>query len=112
MAWVEAFIPAEEKHRDEVYAATWGHLAPHRNRTYQGRIVFAVGAYDSLNPVVLACEFNGLPDSPWFYQAFMELVEQTRGDEEAGRVYEWTGTFRNYKFKGKQRLLLDVTASS
>jgi hypothetical protein len=107
----DAFAPAVEAYRQEVLADTWGHLAPKKNLTYTGRIVFAFGVYDSgeLNPVILASDFDhDLDGGPWFYDAVHEFLgDFTPG--EPGRVYEWRGTFRNYRFKGrKPSLLLDV----
>jgi hypothetical protein len=107
----EAFAPIEAAYREQVRAATWGHLAPKKNLTYNGRIVFAFGVYESgeLNPVVIASDFDhDLDGGPWFYEAVHAFLDDfTPG--EPGRVYEWRGTFRNYKFKGrKPRLLLDV----
>lgn len=90
----EAFAPIEAEYRAQVLADTWGHLAPKKNLTYNGRIVFVFGIYDS--------------GELWFYDAVHEFLGHfTPG--EPGRVYEWRGTFRNYKFKGrKPKLLLDV----
>lgn len=100
---------------------TWGHLAPKRNVTYSGVIRFAVGVFgdDDLNPTPIECELkNGddeLHSSPWFYDALADLLGDWAaagryGNEpaiatpvEAGGVYEWRGTFRNYKFRGQLR---------
>jgi len=89
----------------EMRCHTWGHLAPKRNKTYRGHIVFAIGCYDSgeLNPTPLECEFAELYDSPWFYDALIELLQSI--ETEVGCVYRWEGTFRNYKFKGIVRRL-------
>ncbi len=113
MNWAErAFGPAEEIYRQEVLRDTWGHLAPTKGREYPGRIVFSFGVFDSgdLNPVVLVCDFGDLDSSPWFYDALQGFLDRyTPG--EAGRVYEWTGTFRNYRFKGSRpRLICDTNA--
>lgn len=110
-AWVEeAFGPVEARYRQEVLANTWGHLAPKRGLTYPGRVVFTFGVFDSgeLNPTVIACDFEGLDDSPWFYEHLNDWLDQF-APGEAGRIYEWTGTFKNYRFRGrKPRQLLDV----
>ena len=60
-ALAEAFAPAEARHHENVRRETWGHLAPVRNRTYRGRVVYAVGCYgdDPLNPTILVSEW------PW-----------------------------------------------
>ncbi len=111
MPWTDVFAPIEEAYAEDVRRATWGHLAPEKNKTYAGRIVFAFGVYDSgeLNPTILVSDFSDdLDGGPWFYNAVHEFLgDFTPG--EPGRVYEWQGTFRNYRFKGrKPRLLLDV----
>lgn len=105
---------------ESVCKETWGHLAPRRNVTYSGFIRFAVGIFgsDDLNPTTVDCELkNGsdeLHSSPWFYDALAELlsdwasagrygIEPLPVPVESGGVYEWRGTFRNYKFSGKLR---------
>lgn len=116
-----AFAPAEAAFREVVMQETWGHLAPKKNKTYEGRIVYAMGCYDSgeLNPTVLVADFAGLSDSPWFYNALGDLLDELswkperaypprKGHGKVGCVYEWTGTFRNYKFEGTVRLLTDT----
>lgn len=77
---------------------TWGHLAPVKNRTYKGRVVYAVGCFgdDELNPTPLVADFRGLDSSPWFYEALCEFIGELEGNE-SGCVYEWTGTLRNYE---------------
>lgn len=106
----DSFLPVERRYREAVLRETWGHLAPEKNKSYPGRIVFSFGVYDcgNLNPVVLVCDFGELDGGPWFYNALINFLDQyTPG--ETGVVYEWTGTFRNYKFKGRApRLLLNT----
>jgi hypothetical protein len=108
MAWVDAFAPAIARQRQEVLRETWGHLAPIRNKTYKGRIVWATGCLgsDDLNPVCLAFELGDLDSSPWFYDVLQDFMQDNPGD--AGCVYEFIGTFRNYKFKGKIRLIVNT----
>ena len=104
---LEAWLPVEAHYRAEVYKATWGHLAPRKNKAYRGFIVFALGCYEcgELNPTVLECELGKLDDSPWFYDALIDFLQSLGG--EAGGVYRWDGTFRNYEFNGSvQRLRL------
>jgi len=111
--------------RRVVLENTWGHLAPKKNRTYKGRVVFAIGCYDSgeLNPTPIAVELKGLDDSPWFYDALSDFLGKLcdaapvedpawRGHARQGCVFEWTGTFRNYVFEGVVRLLLDANDQS
>ncbi len=107
MPWIDAFAPAEARYREQVLESTWGHLAPEKNHKYPGRIVFAVGIYDSddLNPTIIVCNFEGLHDSPWLYEALQDFVQGKKYDP--GCVYEWTGHFRNHKFVGKVRKIED-----
>lgn len=107
----DAFAPVEAKYRSEVMIATWGHLAPSKRKSYKGYIVFAVGCYDPLNPVVLECEFIGLQDSPWFFDALNDFISADQSDICQNRkfleggVYRFDGTFKDYEFKGSfQRL--------
>lgn len=106
----DLFAPVEAHYREAVLRETWGHLAPEKGRAYPGRLVFAFGVYESgdLNPTVIACDFGGLDGGPWIYEAIRDFLDQfTPG--EAGCIYEWTGTFKNYQFHGrKPRLLADV----
>lgn len=114
----DAFAPAEEDFRHIIIANTWGHLALKKNKTYKMRIVYAMGIYDGgrLNPTILVCDSHGLSDSPWFYEACCDFLDEIswkptreypplKGYNEAGCVYEWVGTFKNYTFSGKTRLL-------
>jgi hypothetical protein len=96
----DVFVPVEAHYRTQVLKATWGHLAPRKNKTYRGSVVFALGCFDNghLNPTPLTCEFEGLDDSPWFYEALIEFLQTLGGDE--GGVYRWDGTFLNYEFRG------------
>lgn len=97
----EAFALAEARYKAAVMEETWGHLAPKKNKTYKGFIVFAVGCYgnDPLNPVILLCEFKDLDASPWFFDAMSDFLANHK--EEIGNVYRFDGSFRNYLFKGK-----------
>lgn len=109
----DVFAPAEASYREDVRRATWGHLTPKKNKTYRGRVVYALGCFGSgeLNPTVLHCDFGDLESSPWFYDALHEFLDSIswepgqefrprKGHGDVGCVYEWTGTFRNYKFRG------------
>ena len=100
----DAFAPVEAHYRAQVYKDTWGHLAPKKNKAYRGSIVFALGCYgsDYLNPTVLSCEMN-IDDSPWFFDAMTDFLSSLGG--EAGGVYKWAGTFKNYEFSGSVRRL-------
>ena len=98
MSMADAFAPVDAKHKDNVMQSTWGHLAPKKNKSYKGTIVFAIGCYGN-STTVLSVEFKDLDDSPWLYEAIHEfLFEQ---DTEVGNVYMFTGALKNYKFVGK-----------
>jgi hypothetical protein len=96
----DAFAPAEARYRAQVMAETWGHLAPKRNKIYRGHVTFAIGCFgsDHLNPTCLSCEFEDLESSPWFFDALNDFLQSL--ETEAGCVYRFDGTFRNYEFKG------------
>lgn len=110
-----AFAPIMLKYHCEILEATWGHLAPKKNRTYRGHIEFAFGSFgnDSLNACILSAELktrNGeeLSSSPWFYEALQEFCDKwatgyNEGYENAGKVFRFEGTFRNYEFVGQTR---------
>lgn len=105
----EAWAPIEAAHRAAVMEDTWGHLAPKKNKIYRGRIVFAVGIYgnDELNPTAIHCHFEGLDDSPWFFDALSDFLQSGQSDIgktrrfPEGAVYQFDGTFRNYEFRGR-----------
>lgn len=113
----EAWAPVVAAQYNAVQQETWGHLAPRKNVAYRGRIVFAIGCFESgdLNPTVLTFNLtalNGeeLSASPWSYDAITEFVSEIHDErEDEGHIYEWIGTFRNYKFKGQRRLIFDAT---
>ena len=99
----DAFAQTNALYRAQVRADTWGHLAPVKNKSYRGTLVYAVGCLgnDPLNPIALSCEFESLDSSPWFYDAVQEFMQSR--DNASGCVYEFKGTFKNYKFKGTVR---------
>ena len=87
---------------------------PEKNKTYRGRIVFAIGCYDSgdLNPTTLVCEFKTrqgkeLDSSPWFYGTLQDFLFSLDDARDTGCVYEFKGTFRNFVFKGTVTRICD-----
>jgi hypothetical protein len=90
-------------------AETFGHLAIKKNVAYHGRLVFAVGCYESgyLNPTALLCEFDGVNDSPWLYDGVEEFMQSITDKLEVGCVYEFNGELKNYEFDGKIKLILN-----
>lgn len=132
MSLAHVFAQIDYERRVEMRIMTWGHLAPKKNKTYRGRIVYAVGCFgsDNLNPTVIESDFGDLSSSPWFYDAIQELIgggdaPKTKKNpfstydgssymlggliNKQGCVYEWTGTMRNYQFTGQRRLIYDST---
>jgi hypothetical protein len=124
MSFASACQEWELAQKKEMMEATWGHLAPAKNKAYVGHIVWALDLYDSgyLNPKVLECDLKGLHDSPWFYDAMIEFLQaiheqmfsshrdsfwgaSDREKATAGTLWRWDGTFHNYKFKGTVRQL-------
>lgn len=104
----DAFAPAEAHYKELVIQETWGHLAPKKNKTYKGKVVYAVGCFgnDNLNPIPIRSEFMGLDSSPWFYDALNEFLQDLPEEQrKEGCVYEWLGTFRNYKLSGIIKLV-------
>jgi hypothetical protein len=100
----EQFNKHDEMYREAVMQDTWGHLAPKKNKIYKGRVVFAIGCYDSgdLNPTPLTSDFEDLSSSPWFYDALHDFLRNLPEKyRETGCVYEWVGTFKNYQLEGK-----------
>ncbi len=104
----EAFAPAEAAYKIEIQKLTWGHLAPAKNKTYRGFILFANSAYDG--PVLLDSDFKGLKDSPWLYNAMIGFMcDYLTGrivENKYGRVYRFDGALRNYEFKGTVALVV------
>lgn len=96
----DAFAKIENVYREIAAQATWGHLAPRKNRTYGGRVIWALGCFgsDHLNPVPLVCEFDGLSSSPWFYEALIDFLSEHSTEE--GTLWRFDGTFRNYELRG------------
>ena len=108
MPWTDAFRPIEEANRETVLENTWGDLAPEKNMTYPGKIVWGTSAYAAEGTCVMFCEFEGLDDSPWFYDVLQDFV--CDHSKEDGCIYEFTGHFRNYKFVGKVRKVQDYNS--
>jgi hypothetical protein len=76
----------------KVMTETWGHLRAQDGRQYTGVIVFAHSAYGG-ESMPISVEIPDLDDSPWFYQALCEFVEDHYGEDTAGKVFRWTGTY-------------------
>lgn len=68
----QIWAPIAAMQRAAVEAATFGHLAPKPQQTYDCRIVFAQGEYGDTIPV--SVRSPGLPDSPWFFEDMMDYL--------------------------------------
>lgn len=106
----DAFAEVEARFKEEVMEDTWGHLAPLKNRVYRGRVVYAVGCFGTPNPNIIVSEFKTcdgkeLDGSPWFYNSIHDFINTL--PHEAGCVYEFKGTFRNYQYNGTVKLIKD-----
>jgi hypothetical protein len=99
------FAEINATYKAQVMEDTWGHLAPIKNKSYSGRIVYTIGCYGN-TPVPIFCEFNGLNDSPWFFSAIQDFMFNQK--TESGIVYEFIGTFKNYEFKGTIKPILSI----
>jgi hypothetical protein len=99
-----AMAPAELSYKMAVLDDTWGHLAPKKNRTYRGFIVFAIAAYGG-DMVILDAHFDDLDDSPWLFDAMQDFVFKDYQQLTDGAVYKWEGTFRNYRFTGTRTVI-------
>lgn len=89
----------ETEHRESAIQSTFGHLAPEENKSYQGFILFCKTEWDKIVPI--QANFDGLDDSPWFYDVLMEFIEANA--KECGKIYRFKGTFKNYEFTGTVR---------
>lgn len=98
----DAFAPIDAMNRATIARHTFGHLAPKPRQVYTGWIVFTYGSYGDY--VVIDDGFDGLPDSPWFFEDMNEFICDKA--ERPGTVYRFDGTytkFKNgaYRFSGK-----------
>jgi hypothetical protein len=97
----DAFAPAIARYKAQVIESTWGHLAPKKNKSYSGWIVFSIAA-DGLY-CLIDYDFKKLDGSPWFYDALQDFIGDNA--KERGKVYRFDGTFCNYVFEGTIRQL-------
>jgi hypothetical protein len=95
----EAFAPAMARYKTKVMESTWGHLAPKKNRSYEGFIIYSIAA-DGLY-CLIDYDFKKLDDSPWFYDALQDFIGDNA--KARGKVYRFDGTFCNYVFEGTIR---------
>jgi hypothetical protein len=92
----ETWRPIHQANYEAVQRGTWGHLAPKKNRTYPGSMLFARSAYGECS--LIRADFKGLNDSPWLFQVMNDFAEENA--KEDGAIYRFIGHFRNYEFVG------------
>lgn len=97
MSMAHAFASIEAAQREQVFASTWGHLAPKQNKKYRGTLVCSRDAFHGGRLVILKCDFAGLSSSPWSYDFFHDWANEHAAD---GTVTVFTGCFCNYKMIG------------
>lgn len=97
--WAETFAPIQAKYRQDVFVNTRGHLAPQKNVSYKGKILFCVSGYGSTGTSLIDSQFDNLEDSPWLYDAIYEFIDNWNGLDN-GCIYKINCTFRNYRFYG------------
>ena len=96
--WAETLAPIDAHNREVANQDTWGHLAPVKNTTYKGEILFCKSEYCSGSITLISSKFE-LNSSPWFYDAIYEFLYSFKNLEE-GTVYKLNATFRNYRWWG------------
>lgn len=102
--WADAIAPIQARDKENVMQATFGHLAPIKNISYKGVILFTKSAYCSGTIYLIDSKFSELSDSPWLYDFIHEQLYKFATLEE-GAVYQLNCTFRNYRIYGKPILL-------
>lgn len=107
MNWAErVFAPIEAHNREALLQNTWRHMAPVKNTTYRGHILFCKSEFNSGSITLIATKFEGLDSSPWFYDAIHEFLHEF--DLEEGTVYTLQATFRNYRWWGKPTKVIQL----
>lgn len=103
-SWAETFAPIDAANREKINQATWGHLAPVKNTSYKGQILFTSTAYNSGTIILIDSSFENLDDSPWLYDFIHEWLNKCQNIEH-GAVYQLNCTFRNYRLYGNPKLI-------
>ena len=92
--------PYEATQHERITQNTWGHLAPNKNTTYRGQVLFCKSEYNSGSITLISTLFDALDSSPWFYDSIHDYLYSIDGLED-GTVYKLNATFRNYRWWGK-----------
>jgi hypothetical protein len=98
-SWGKVFAPIDAANKDAVLQNTWGHLAPQKNTTYRGKLLFCKSEYNS-GSITLISSKMVIDSSPWFYDSVYEFL-YSFDELEYGHVYQINATWRNYKWWGK-----------
>jgi hypothetical protein len=102
--YVYAVIPAFAESKQLVMQDTWGHLAPEKNKSYKGSILFCKSAFGGGNTSLIDFNFAFLDSSPWLYDFIEEHIQNISNSEDGG-IYQINCTIRNYRLYGKPTLL-------
>jgi hypothetical protein len=79
---------------------TWGHLSPHKNVSYKGKVRFTLTDHSHYGrqPIILLYDFPNL-EGPYIHdELFNDICDWNTDDLEIGVIYERSLTFRNYRF--------------
>jgi len=101
--YAKLMAPYDAAQHERISQDTWGDLAPVKNTSYKGIIVFAKSCYHSGTIYIINSEFVGLEHSPWLFEAMHEQLNDYALKE--GCVYKLKCTFRNYRFYGTPKLV-------
>lgn len=84
-----------EQQKWQQFTETWGHLYP-KPGDHQGTMVVARSDYNAQGVTIVHESFEGVENSPWFYEAMNDFVfksmtkKRTRYVERTGIVMEWS----------------------
>lgn len=99
--WAEESTRPHLAHtKQKVMAETFGHLAPKKQNTYKGKVLFCVSAFNNQNIELIDFSFdNDLESSPWLFDAINDFLFENFINEDSGKVYKIEIQFKNYKIK-------------
>lgn len=100
--WAETVTPILAHNKNAQLAETWGHLAPEKNVSYKGKILFCVSGYGYTGTALIDSKFEKLDDSPWLYDAIDKYINDFESLDD-GCIYQIDCTFRNYRLYGKPK---------
>jgi len=91
MSLSDAFAMIDAENKARVIGETWGHLAPVRTQSYEGKMIFANGSYG--DHVLLYSTWKGLDDSPWLFNDMTDFMCEKAKDLGEG-VFQFDGFYR------------------